>query len=73
MIIPEISAAVTSARAIGDVFKGIVSLSMDSRVKEAVIDAQNIALQLQQQMFDVLAKFEGDLLQISNRWNSDDN
>jgi hypothetical protein len=47
MIIPEISAAVASARAIGDVFKGLVSLGMDSRVKEAVIaviEVQNITL-----------------------------
>jgi hypothetical protein len=37
MTIPEISAAVASARAIGDVFKGLVSLGIDSRVKEAAI------------------------------------
>jgi len=69
MIIPEISAAVASARAIGDVFKGLVSLSMDSRVKEAVIaviEVQNITLQLQQPMFDVLAKFENNRERLTN-------
>jgi hypothetical protein len=37
MTIPEISAAVARARTIGDVSKGLVSLDIDRRVKEAAI------------------------------------
>jgi hypothetical protein len=65
MTIPEISAAITSARAIGDIFKGLVSLGIDSQVKEAVIDAQNIILQLQNQMFAILDRFEEQSTELS--------
>jgi len=63
MIIPEISAAITSAR--GEIFKGLISLGIDSKVQAAVIDAQNVTLQLQSQMFDILAKFEQQAAELS--------
>ena len=58
MTIPEISAAVTSVRTMADIFKGMLGLHVDSQVKDMLIDAQNVTLQLQSQMFDVMAKFE---------------
>jgi hypothetical protein len=54
----EISMAIASVRAMGDIFKGLVSLHIDSQVKEGIIKAQNETLQLQSHMFDILAKFE---------------
>ena len=61
----EITMAIASARAIGDIFKGLVSLHIDSQVKEEIIKAQNETLQLQSHMFDILAKF--DQLTAENR------
>lgn len=63
--IPEFAAAVTSARAIGDVFKGLVSLGVDSRVRDAVIEAQNMALQLQNQMLHIADRFEEQTTEIN--------
>ena len=61
----EITMAIASARAIGDIFKGLVSLHIDSQVKEEIIKAQNETLQLQSHMFDILAQF--DQLTAENR------
>jgi predicted nuclease with TOPRIM domain len=54
----ELAMAISSAKTLVDTFKGVLSLHLDSEVKAAIIEAQNQTLQLQNQMFDVLAKFE---------------
>jgi hypothetical protein len=58
MTLPEISAAITSARTIAKVFKGLMGLGIDSQLKDVIIDAQNVILDLQGQIFDIRDKFE---------------
>ena len=43
----------------------LVSLDVDSRVRDAVIEAQNMALQLQNQMLDIAARFEEQMTEIN--------
>jgi hypothetical protein len=65
MTIPEISATITSARTMGEMFNGLLRLHIDSEARDAVIRAQTIALQLHGQMLEILAKFEEQSTQIS--------
>lgn len=51
----EISDAITSARAIGEMCKGLLRLHIDSEARDAVIDAQTMSVQLLGQMLDISA------------------
>jgi hypothetical protein len=65
MPIPEIAAAIASARTIGEIFKGLVALNTDSKVQVAIIDAQNLVLDLQGKMFEIHDRFEQQATELS--------
>jgi hypothetical protein len=61
MPLPEIQMAVSSFKAMTDIFNGVLSLHIDSEVKAAIIEAQNQTLQLQTNTLEILAKLEEQL------------